>query len=431
MYYDIFSGSAPAMPKPGKGTEIIGLYTSQVSPEMREAITPMPFSAFASHLKGVRVKYCNNRYLELHGQINHFIGSSGVGKDQLDKIVEAICRSFRAHDEIEMQKIADWQSKSKKEREKQTRPTVAIYFPPSDTTRPAFIQNAMACEKDDGHAQYFNQPEVEMLDGLCGGRKASGQMLVNIHDVKRVGALRATAEGVTGNPVMRANINISSTEEAAREFYKRDIRTGKTGRVSFAYKPRGERQGRIPREGAYDEAFLAKLDTYLERLDNAKGSFIIKPLNKIADHLAEEMARVADLTDDDTLFELSHRCILAAWKKGATLWLLNNQAWSRSIGEFVVWFCYFDLWSKMRVLGDMFKPGISSEEAQKSGPKNMLASLGDSFSEAELEALRAQMDKPVSGTKHQLSVWTSRGFIAYSCQTGLYTKTDKYLRRDK
>ena len=107
MYYDIFSGSAPAMPKPGKGTEIIGLYTSQVSPEMREAITPMPFSAFASHLKGVRVKYCNNRYLELHGQINHFIGSSGVGKDQLDKIVEAICRSFRAHDEIEMQKRAD------------------------------------------------------------------------------------------------------------------------------------------------------------------------------------------------------------------------------------------------------------------------------------------------------------------------------------
>ena len=107
MYYDTFSGSALAMPKPCKGIEIIGLYTSQVSPEMREAITPMPFSAFASHLKGVRVKYCNNRYLEFHGQINHFIGSSGVGKDQLDKIVEAICRSFRVHDGIGVQKRAD------------------------------------------------------------------------------------------------------------------------------------------------------------------------------------------------------------------------------------------------------------------------------------------------------------------------------------
>ena len=428
MVYDIFSGGAPAMPKPGKGTEIIRLYTSQVSPEMREAITPMPFPAFASHLQGVKVMYCNNRFLELHGQINHFIGSSGVGKDQLDKIVESICRSFRTHDEIEMQKISAWQAKPKKEREKSTRPSVAIYFPPSDTTKPAFIQNAMACEEDEGHAQYFNQPEVEMLDGLCGGRKASGQMLINIHDVKRVGALRATADGVTGNPVMRANINISSTEEAAREYYKRDIRTGKTGRVSFAYKPRGERKGKIPREGAYDETFQTRLDEYLERLDKARGCFVIKPLNKIADQLAMEMAQVGDLTDDDTLFDLSHRCILAAWKKGATLWLLNNRVWTRSIGEFVVWFCYFDLWSKMRVLGDMFKPRTTTEDVMKSGPQNMLLCLGDSFTQAELEALRAKMDKPLSGTKHQLNVWVYRGFITHDAETGLYTKTDKFIR---
>lgn len=427
MAYNIFSGSAPAMPKPGKGTEIIRLITSQVSPEMREAIAPMPFSALASHLQGVKVMYSSNRFLELHGQINHFIAASGTGKDQLDKIVESICRSFRAHDEIEMKKLSAWQSKPKKEREKSTRPEVAIFFPPADTTKPAFIQNAMACQKEDEHAQYFNQPEVEMLDGLCGGRKASGQMLINIHDVKRVGALRATAEGVTGNPVMRANINISSTEEAAREYYKRDIRTGKTGRVSFAYKPRGERKGKIPREGAYDESFQAKMDVYLERLDNTKGNFIIKPLNKIADQLAMEMAKIGDLADDDTLFELSHRCILAAWKKGAMLWLLNNQTWTRSIGEFVVWFCYFDLWSKMKVLGDMFKPKTTTEDVQKSGPRNMLMSLGNSFSQAELEALRAQMDKPVEGAKHQLSVWVNRGFITYSAQTGLYTKTNEYL----
>lgn len=429
MKYDVFSGCAPAMPKPGKGTEIIRLITSQVSPEMKNAIVPTPFPALASHIKGVKVMYCNNRYLELNGQICHLIGASGVGKDQLDKIVEVIGRSFRSHDDIEMQKIAAYQALPKKEREKSSRPTVAIFFPPSDTTKPAFIQNAMACEEEGGHAQYFNQPEVEMLDSLCGGRKASSQMLINIHDVKRVGALRATADGVTGNPVMRANINISSTEEAAREYYKRDIRKGKTGRVCFAYKPRGERKGKIPREGAYDEVFVRKLDVYLERLDNAQGNFVIKPLNKIADKLAEEMVQVADLTDDDTIFELSHRCILSAWKKGATLWLLNNQTWTRSIGEFVEWFCYYDLWSKIQVLGDMFKPGITAEEVQKSGPKNMLGYLDDSFSQTQLEALRASMGKNVTGTKHQLDVWVNRGFITYSAQTGLYTKTEKYMKR--
>jgi len=69
MKYDIFSGSAPAMPRPGKGTEIIRLITSQVSSEMKNAIVPTPFPAFASHLQGVKVMYCNNRYLEQNGQV--------------------------------------------------------------------------------------------------------------------------------------------------------------------------------------------------------------------------------------------------------------------------------------------------------------------------------------------------------------------------
>ena len=65
-----------------KGTKIIKF----LSPETYKTTTPMPFSAFGSHLQGVKVIYFNNRFLELHGQINHFIVSSGVGKDQLDKI---------------------------------------------------------------------------------------------------------------------------------------------------------------------------------------------------------------------------------------------------------------------------------------------------------------------------------------------------------
>ena len=56
---------------------------------MRKAIAPMPFSAFASHLQGVKVMYSSNRYFELHGQINHLFGSSDIGKDLLDEIIES------------------------------------------------------------------------------------------------------------------------------------------------------------------------------------------------------------------------------------------------------------------------------------------------------------------------------------------------------
>ena len=435
MNYNIFSTTAPAMPRPGKGTELCKLLLSQASRDMREPLVPMAIPALAAHLSEVEFMYSDNKYYELCGQMGHLIGPSGVGKAQLTHLIEAIMRPFRSHDEMEYRKLADWQRQVKTRganKEKPERPEVSFWFPPADLTNPAFLQNAMALEKMGGRTQYLNLPEVEMADKMCGGHRQVSQTVRNIYDRQRAGALRATADGVTGNPVLRVNLTFSSTPDAARAFYRKDMTNGFFGRIPFAYKARGQRKGRIPRQGNYGDDFLAKLDQYIDRLDNCKGRFVVRPLNKVADQLAEEMASLADLADDDILFELSHRSIFAAWKKGATLWILNNQTWTRSIGEFVVWFCYYDLWSKVRVFGDMIKGSDDSADAlQKAGPKNMLDSLGTTFNEQQLEALRQSLGKSSEGTRHQLSVWKDRGFIQYSAQTGLYSKTEKYLKMKK
>jgi hypothetical protein len=429
MTYDIFKRTAPAMPKPGKGTEIVKLLLSQVSKEMQEPLLPMTIPALSAHVADVEFKYCDNKYYELCGQMGHLIGPSGIGKDQLHDLIEAIMRSFHEHDELEYKKLENWQRQKTTKganKDKPERPEVAIWFPPIDVTSAAFLQNALGLEKQGGRTQYLNLPEVEMVDKMCGGHKQVSMMIRNIYDRKRVGALRATAEGVTGNPLIRANLTFSSIPEVARQFYKRDMINGFFGRIPFSYKARGERKGKIPRKGEFDETFLQELDKYLMRLDNCNGRFVVKPLNKIADQLAEEMARLADLADDDVLFELSHRSIFAAWKKAATLWILNDQTWTRSIGEFMVWFCYYDLWSKVKVFGDMFKGGDAiPEEDQKHGPKNMLDSLPDSFNESQLEALRLEQGKSKDGTKNLLKQWVFRKFITYSAQTGLYIKNEK------
>ena len=49
-------------------------------------------------------------------------------------------------------------------KEKPERPDVAFWFPPADLTNAAFLQNAMALEKQGGRTQYLNLPEVEMAD---------------------------------------------------------------------------------------------------------------------------------------------------------------------------------------------------------------------------------------------------------------------------
>jgi len=429
---DLTKAVAPAMPNLGKGTECIKLLASQISPDMREAIIPVLFPALGSLMSGSEFLYADQTWKQPCGMLAHLVSESGMGKGQLTGCVEAIMRKSRQHDEAELQKLVEWQKTVKSKganKEKPVRPDVCFLFPPSDVTNPAFLQNAMACELAGNLTQYYNLPEVEMADRMCGGHKQVSQTIRNIYDRQKAGALRATADGVTGNPTLRVNITISSTPIAARRFYKNDLFVGTFGRVPMSYKPRKERIGKIPRQGKYTDEFYKKLDEYLVRLEACKGRFTIPQLNKLADKLAADMTTIADLADDDVLWDMSKRAIVSAWKNGCILYVLNGQVWTRSIADLVEWMAYYDLWSKLQVFGDMLKTGDSSiRDSQKGGIKNMLESLPDSFNEAQLEALRVSMDKP-KDAKGQLRLWVHRGFIEYSAQTGLYTKTEKYLKK--
>ena len=431
MRYDISKPIAPKMPNLGKGTECIKILLSQASKDMHEPLVPMFFPVLGAHISGAEFQYPDLTWKEMCGQMAHLVADSGCNKGQLAYLVEAMCRDFRQHDEAELKKLVEWQRQMKSKganKDKPVRPEVSFWFPPSDVTNPAFIQNAMALEVLGGRTMYLNLPEVEMANKMCGNHRQVSQMFRNIYDKARAGALRATADGVTGNPILRTCLTISSTPVAARAFYKNELFNGTFGRMVFSYKARTSRDGRIPRQGKYGDEFYGKLDEYLVRLDACKGRFIIRPLNKLADRLAEDMASMADLTDDDVLWDMSKRALVSAWKAGCILWVLNNQTWTRSMAEVVEWLLYRDIWSKLRVFSDMLKGGdTSTQEASKSGPKNMLDSLPDTFNEAQLEALRLQLGKSKEGTKNQLYKWVFRKFITYSNQTGLYTKTEEYL----
>ncbi len=433
MKYDISKKTAPAMPNLGRGTESIKILLSQVSKDMHEPLVPMLFPILGAHVSNTEFQYPDLTWKELCGQMANLVADSGCNKGQLSLLVEALCRDFRQHDEEELRRLVEWQKQVKTRganKEKPVRPEVAFWFPPSDMTRAAFLQNSVGCESLGERTQYLNLPEVEMLDSLCGGHKQVTQMLRNIYDRQRTGALRATADGVVGNPLLRTCLTVSSTPIATRKFWKGDLFNGTFGRMVFSYKPRLKREDKIPRVGKFPDEFYRKIDEYLVRLNITKGRFIIRPLNKLIDSLAADMASLGDLTDDDVLWDISKRSLVSAWKAGCTLWMLNNQTWSKPMGDLVEWLVYHDLWSKLRIAGDLLKEGdTSTTNAAKSGPKNILNDLPKSFNEAQLIALRESIGKSREGTKNLLNVWKFRGFITYSNQTGLYTKTEEYLSR--
>ena len=432
MKYDISKPTAPKMPELGRGTECIKILISQASKDMQEPFVPMFFPVLGAHISGAEFQYPDNSWKELCGQMANLVANSGDNKGQLAPLVEAICRDFRKHDKEEENRFLEWQRLSKTEpnnKKKTAEPIIAYRFPPINTTSAGFLKNAIALEAQGGLTQYFNLPEVEMADRLCGSHKDMSVLLRNVYDRARAGALRATADGITGNPLIRACFTFSSNPDSTRKFYKYELTNGTFGRMVFSYKPRSNREGKIPRQGKYEDEFYKKLDEYIARLDLCKGRYIIRPLNKLIDRLAQDMATLADLADDDVLFEVSHRSLVSAWKAGCVLWALNKQTWTKPMAELVEWLVYHDLWSKMQVFGDMLNRDADPLcEAQRRGPKNMLDKLPDTFNEAQLEALRLQYGKSSEGTRSQINKWVFRKFITYSNQTGLYTKTDEYLK---
>ena len=157
MTYDITKPTAPTMPNLGKGVECIKILLSQASKDMHEPLVPMFFPSLGAHISGAEFQYPDLTWKEMCGLMANLVADSGCNKGQLSASIEAIMRKFRQHDEDELQKLVVWQKAVKTKganKEKPARPDVAFFFPPSDVTNPAFLQNAMACETCGNHTQY-------------------------------------------------------------------------------------------------------------------------------------------------------------------------------------------------------------------------------------------------------------------------------------
>lgn len=435
MKYDITKQTAPEMPRLGKGLECFKSLLKQTSEDMRVPLFPMLSPVLGAKISQAEFQYPSGQWLEMCGQQAALVADSAGNKGQLGLLVEAINRDFRENDAVELKKYLKYQKTYKKRSQSSERPEEIfplLRFLPADCSKPGYLKAQMACQEHGGLTTYIDLKEIEQLDNLCGSHKQVTQMLRLMWDREIYNALRATVDGITGSALLRTNLTVSTTPVRARQFFKYNLFDGTLGRMVFSYKPRGNRDGRIPRIGKFDEEFYEKLDEYLERLNNCKGRYIIRPLNKLIERLANDIAELGDLTDNDCLWDMGKRSLISAWKAGCIMWTLNNQTWTRSMSEQVEWLVFHDLWSKYQVLGDLLKNGDSSmSDASSGAPVNMLDDIkGNKFSEAQLEALRERQGKSKEGTKRQLRVWKNRGLISYDEETDLYEKTEKYLKRN-
>ena len=436
MKYDITKPTSPQCPRLGKGIDCYKLLLSQTSSDMHEPLLPMLSPLLGTKISQAEFQYPSGQWFEMCGQQAALIAHSSGNKGQLGLLVEACNRDFREEDAKELKRFLQYQKTYKKRSQSKERPEEVfplLRFLPADCSKPGYLKAQMACQEHGGLTTYIDLKEIEQLDSLCGSHKQVTQILRLMWDREVYNALRATVDGITGSAILRTNLTVSTTPVRARQFFKYNLFDGTLGRMVFSYKPRGNRDGKIPRIGKFSDDFYRKLDEYMERLDNCKGRYVIRPLNKLIEHLANDIAELGDLTDNDCLWDMGKRSLISAWKAGCCMWALNNMTWTRSMGDVVEWLVWHDMWSKYQVLGDMLKEGdASAADVSSVVPTNMLDDIkGNTFSEQQLEAIRETYGKSKEGTKRQLRVWIHRGFIERSVDNGLYTKTQAYLNRTK
>jgi len=414
--YNLLGENAPELPE--SLPKILNLATQNVPEHMKPAILNSLFPAFGSLMHHVGFRYPDNVYHEPHFMCG-IVGPMSLGKGAINPVLEAIIRSLREHDISSYAKLNEWKRQSKTAGANKSKPArpedAAILAPEPDMTNPALIQLLMDAENEGNRFLYTNIPEIDLLDQCCGSHKKVTKIIRLAFDLSRLGAQRATADGVSGNPTLRWNFNFSCVEQKAIAFFRDSLLDGTLSRIGISYVQRPKlRTGIIPRQGIYDERYQQQLDAYLVRLQAATGEIACPQANHLVSKLSQEMAEIAMLSDDENFEALSYRSLVIAWLKACVLYVANGCKWTSSIADFMRWSLYYDLWSKLALFAPKLRENkevVDTSKLKQNGPTNMLDLLPERFTYAQLVQIRQQFGRSEEGTRNQLKQWKHRGFI--------------------
>lgn len=407
---------APRLPE--SLPKLLTLATQNVPEHMKPAIINSIFPALGSLMHKVGFRYPDNVYHEPHFMCG-MVGPMSLGKGAINPVIETIIHSLREHDRESNRKLNEWKTQCKTagaNKQKPARPEdAAILAPEPDMTNPALIQLLMDAEADGNRFLYTNIPEIDLLDQCCGSHKKVTKIIRLSYDLSRLGAQRATADGISGNPTLRWNFNFSCVEQKAQQFFRDSLLDGTLSRIGISYIQRPkERSGIIPKQGIYDDNYTRQMDAYLVRLQSATGEIPCPQANKTIQRLSMEMAEIACLSDDENFEALSYRAMVICWLKGCVLFVANGYKWTSNIADFMRWSLYYDLWSKLALFAPKLRESqgtVDTSKTRQNGPANMLEKLSDVFSISDLEDLRDKEGKSREGTRRQLNQWKFRGYI--------------------
>ena len=417
----------PEMPK--KLPKLVELLISRTPELYKPAVAHAIFPPLATHLWKTRFRYIDNVEHEAR-LMTLLLAGTGAGKSSVNRPIDFIMEDIRLRDAENLKREKAWKDEMLRKganKDKRKRPeNLIIQEIDADMTNPAFVMRTAEAQE---HFLYTSLNELDQFDALKGSGSQQFRIMCLAADPgNKYGQTRVGTMSVTERVTIRFNWNASTTIQKGQRYFSKVLTDGPISRINFCTIPEREIGEDMPVYGTYDESYREALRPYIENLNKVTGLIECKEAFQLALKLKDENAEFARLSQDRTFENLSFRANVIAYLKACVLYVANGCKWEPEIDEFIRWSEQYDLYCKMRFFGDMIaKENYTAERSSKRGPQNLLQILPDSFTAAQLLAIRLEHGLDAKGTDMMIRQWLHRNYIRRAYQyTGKRDSCDSF-----
>ena len=406
----------PEMPK--KLPKLVELLISRTPELYKPAVAHAIFPPLATHLWKTRFRYIDNVEHEAR-LMTLLLAGTGAGKSSVNRPIDFIMEDIRLRDAENLKREKAWKDEMLRKganKDKRKRPeNLIIQEIDADMTNPAFVMRTAEAQE---HFLYTSLNELDQFDALKGSGSQQFRIMCLAADPgNKYGQTRVGTMSVTERVTIRFNWNASTTIQKGQRYFSKVLTDGPISRINFCTIPEREIGEDMPVYGTYDDAYREALRPYIENLNKVTGLIECKEAFQLALKLKDENAEFARLSQDRTFENLSFRANVIAYLKACVLYVANGCKWEPEIDEFIRWSEQYDLYCKMRFFGDMIaKENFMAEKSSKRGPQNLLQILPDSFTAAQLLAIRLEHGLDAKGTDMMIRQWLHRNYIRRAYQ---------------
>ena len=406
----------PEMPK--KLPKLVELLISRTPEIYKPAVAHAIFPPLATHLWKTRFRYIDNVEHEAR-LMTLLLAGTGAGKSSVNRPIDFIMEDIRLRDAENLKREKAWKDEMLRKganKDKRKRPeNLIIQEIDADMTNPAFVMRTAEAQE---HFLYTSLNELDQFDALKGtGSQQFRIMCLAADPGNKYGQTRVGTMSITERVTIRFNWNASTTIQKGQRYFSKVLTDGPISRINFCTIPEREIGEDMPVYGTYDDAYREALRPYIENLNKVTGLIECKEAFQLALKLKDENAEFARLSQDRTFENLSFRANVIAYLKACVLYVANGCKWEPEIDEFIRWSEQYDLYCKMRFFGDMIaKENFMAEKSSKRGPQNLLQILPDSFTAAQLLAIRLEHGLDAKGTDMMIRQWLHRNYIRRAYQ---------------